>query len=140
MIAFAFVVFVAFSAFASAPVAVVVEVAALALVVAKILMVVKVSALTAAFSALASAVAAVFERNLVEFERADVAFLVVIFLFNALLELAVFLEAVLVGHGAFLFFCLQDVSLASEVFQLAVKYLIFTEFALKRTVVERYLY
>ena len=103
-------------------------------------MVVKVSALTAAFSALASAVAAVFERNLVEFERADVAFLVVILLFNTLLELAVFLEAVLVGHGAFLFFGLQDVSFASEVFQLAVKYLIFTEFALKRTVVERYLY
>ena len=78
-----------------------------------------------------------FEVMAMEGECTDVGFLVLFLLFQALLELTVFLETVLLGHLTLLILCLHDTTLMTEILQLTVEDLVFAEFTLQRTIVER---
>ena len=73
----------------------------------------------------------------VEHEGADVSLLVSLLFVEALLELAVFLEAVLLCHHPLLFLGLEDVSLAAELLQFSAEHLVAAQFALQCSVVER---
>ena len=77
--------------------------------------------------------------DVVELEGADVALLVVFGFGEAFLEVAVFLEAVLLGHGFLLLLGLEDVACAAEVAQLSLENLVLAELAFERAVVHRYL-
>ena len=74
---------------------------------------------------------------MMEGKGTDVAFFILLCLLKALLEVAVFLEAVLLSHLALLFLCLHDAAFRAEVLQLSVEHLVFAEFAFQRTVVKR---
>lgn len=62
-----------------------------------------------------------------ELKRADISLLVGFLFFEALLELTVFLEAMLLSHLAFLFIGLDNTTFRAEVFHLAVEEHIFAE-------------
>ena len=72
-----------------------------------------------------------------ELEAADVGFLVLFLLVEAFLELALFLEAMFLGHLFLLFLRLHHAALFAEDAHLAVEHLILAELALQRTVEQR---
>ena len=72
----------------------------------------------------------------VEGEGADVGLFVLLLFGEALLEVALLLEAALLGHLALLLVGLHDASLAAEDLHLAVEHLVFAQLALQRAVVE----
>lgn len=65
----------------------------------------------------------------VESERTDVAVGILFLLVQTLLELTVFLEAVLFGHLTFLVFGLHYAALATELVHLAVEHYVLAELA-----------
>ena len=71
-----------------------------------------------------------------ECERPDVCFFILLCLFQTLLELAVFLETVLLRHLALLLFSFDNTTLRTENLQFAVKHLVFTELAFQRTIIK----
>ena len=72
-----------------------------------------------------------------ERKRPYVSFGILLVLFEPLLEITFFPEAVLLRHLLFLFFGLHDPTLVAEAAHLAVKHLIATELTLQRAVVDR---
>ena len=66
-----------------------------------------------------------------EGERADVAILVLFLLVETLLELAVLLETVLLGHLSLLLLGLHDAPFGAELLHLAVEHLVLAELALQ---------
>ena len=73
----------------------------------------------------------------VERERQDVGFLVLLFLSEPLLELALFLEAVFLGHLPLLLLGLHDAAFLAEAVELAAEQLVLAELTLKRTIEKR---
>ena len=75
----------------------------------------------------------------VESERPDVTFLVLFGGIEALLELTIFLETVLLCHFSFLLFGLHNATSGSEFVESAVEQLISSELTFERSVIDRYL-
>ena len=73
---------------------------------------------------------------LVESKVQNIGLLVLLFLFQALLKLALLLKAVLLGHLALLLFGLHHATFRAEVLQFTVKHLVLTELALQTAVVK----
>ena len=75
----------------------------------------------------------------VELKAADVAFLIVLLLIEALLELTVLLETVLLRHLLLLLVGLDDATLVAEVLHVAIEEDVLVELALQRAIIKRYL-
>ena len=73
----------------------------------------------------------------VEGETANVAFLVLLCFFKALLELTLFLEAVLLSHLLLFIVGLHNAAIMTEVLQLAVEHLISAELTLQTAIIKR---
>ena len=75
----------------------------------------------------------------VELKAADVAFLIALLLIEALLELTVLLETVLLRHLLLLLVGLDNATLVAEVLHVAIEEDVLAELALQRAIIKRYL-